>query len=203
MTEAQQRRFYFPQWNTCAVANDWLMKRGRLSADLDAQRVAYATWPDPAGPLYAKVVTAAEQIARQEHRAVTADDLRHACNHVACGRISSGDLTNTQTTRVVNLFRLLTDPDDLDAVMDWLHPQRQEKQSFIAFLRSRANEATLIAIAMNAFDTREIEKLEIDQLRFIARQVKNRRQAAGGQQGRQFYRGKLQDMEKKFVPGPF
>ena len=70
-----------------------------------------------------KVLTTAEVLAHGHHRSVTADDLRRGCNVVATGKISSGDLDNKQTNRVVALFKLLTDPDDLDAVMNWLHPE--------------------------------------------------------------------------------
>ncbi|MDR3458005.1 MAG: hypothetical protein P4N60_11205 [Verrucomicrobiae bacterium] len=90
-------------WNGCAVANNWLMTKGRLRADLAAQREEVAaTWDDPAKEVYLQVVTLAEQLALRAHQAVTADDLRRACNWVASDgrRLSSGDLDNKQTNRV-------------------------------------------------------------------------------------------------------
>ena len=68
-------------------------------------------------------------------------------NWYRTGKIKSGELDNKQTNRVVALFKLLTDPDDLDAVMNWLHPENAERGSFVAFLKKRAHEGTLIAIA--------------------------------------------------------
>jgi hypothetical protein len=200
MTEAQQRRFYFPAWNTCSVANKWFMQRGRLAADLAEQREEYSTWPDPASEVYLKVVTAAEQLALQQHRGVTADDLRHACNVVATGRQSSGTLDNKQTNRVVSLFRLLTDPDDLDAVMNWLNPERLEAASFDSFLLKRANEAAIIAIARNAgflnqFET-DWKSLPIEKKRWIAKKVKDRQPSR-----KRFYQRQLATIERRQVAG--
>lgn len=174
MTEAQQRRFYFPAWNGCAVANQWFMARNRLVADLDAQREEYAHWPDLARELHSKVVTLAEQLAQREHRAVNADHLRHGCNLVATGKASSASLDNKQTNRVVNLFRLLTDPEDLDAVMNWLHPDAADRQSYIAWLKKQNHEAAIIAISVNAYGTRQWEDLPMEKLRWLCKQLKNR-----------------------------
>ena len=63
MTEAQQRRFYFPAWNGCAVANGWMMSRGRLKADIGIQMTEFRSWPDPAGPVALQVVVFADQLA--------------------------------------------------------------------------------------------------------------------------------------------
>jgi hypothetical protein len=174
MTELQQRRFYFPAWRECSIANGWIMARGRLQADLAAQRAEYATWPEPALGLYLKVITVAEQLALSSHRAIVPDDLRHACNIVATGRQNSGSLDNKQTNRVVNLFRLLRDPDDLDAVMNWENPENADRKSFVAFLKKRFNEAALIAISRNAFDTSDWDSLDIAKLRWICKQGKGR-----------------------------
>lgn len=174
MTEAQQRRFYFPCWNACAVANGWFMVKGRLRADLVTQREEYAAWSDPARELYLKVVTTAEQLALQNHRHVVADDLRRGCNVVATGKISSGDLDNKQTNRVVALFKLLADPEDLDAVMNWIHPENAERGSFVAFLKKKAHEGLIVTIARNAFATSDWESLPIEKLRWLAKELKNR-----------------------------
>jgi hypothetical protein len=176
MTLAQQRRFYFPHWNACAAANDWIMVRGRLLADLAQQRGAEGAlrWPEPALELYVKVIVTAEHLALQDHCAVTDDHLRHACNLVATGIESSVNLDNKQTNRVVVLFRLLKDPDDLDAVMDWLNPANADRRSFVAFLKKKAPEGIIIAICKNAFGTIFWEDLEIAKLRWLAKQLKDR-----------------------------
>ncbi|HEX3889441.1 MAG TPA: hypothetical protein VHX90_01205 [Verrucomicrobiae bacterium] len=200
MTEAQQRRFYFPNWNGCAVANGWMMTRGRLRADLAAQREEYAPWPDPAKELYLKVVTTAEQLALAAHRSVTADDLRRGCNYVATGKISSGDLDNKQTNRVVTLFKLLADPDDLEAVMNWMHPERQENASFDSFLLKRANEAAIISISSNAFGTKHWRDLPIEKKRWIAKTVKERQPSRKTFYRRQLAAVELHSSGKQFDP---
>lgn len=167
------------------------MVKGRLRADIAAQRDEYATWPDPARELYLKVLASAEQLALAGHRGVNADDLRRGCNYVAAGKLSSGDLDNKQTNRVVSLFKLLSDPEDLEAVMNWLHPENAERGSFVAFLRKKANEAALIAISSNAFGTRHWEDLPIEKLRWIAKTVKERQPAR-----KTFYRRQLTSIEQ-------
>ena len=69
MTTAQQRRFYFPHWHECAVANDWFMVKGRLKAELLTQREQAAAWPEPARAEMLKVIALAFDFADGEHRA--------------------------------------------------------------------------------------------------------------------------------------
>lgn len=203
MTEAQQRRFYFPVWNTCAVANGWFMVKGRLRADVQSQKSEVQGWSEPARELCLKVLTSAEQLALQQHRGVTADDLRRGCNLVAAGKVSSGDLDNKQTNRVVALFKLLTDPDDLDAVMNWLHPEKAEHGSFVAFLKKRAHEGLIITIAQNAFDTKDWESLPIEKLRWLAKELKGREPKfkRPGYCSKTQYRQKLASIERRQVAG--
>lgn len=174
MTENQSKYFYFPKWNACAGANQWIMVRSRLLADLTQQRSAFKLWPEPAGGVACCVLNMAEQLAEREHRAVKAEDLRHACNFHAGGTKSSKDLKNKAVTRVVTLFRLLSDPWDLEAVMDWLNPDNQDRRAFIAWLKRTEHEAAIIAISINAFQTRDWEALKDDQLRWLCKQIKSR-----------------------------
>ena len=176
MTEKQQRRFYFPAWNECARANDWVMVRGRLLADLVAQRQEFLKWPQVAADAGLSVLDYAEQLGLQEHRVVTAEDLRHGCNLVAtAGRKQSSEaLTNAELNRVVVLFRLLKEPEDLDAVMEWLHPDIADKRSLVGYLKRLAPEATLIAICRNAFGTIYWEGLDESKLRWLIKTVKEK-----------------------------
>jgi len=176
MTEKQQRRLYFPAWGKCAAANDWRMQKGRLVADLAQQREEVLAWDEPARTAMLNVLDYAEQLAMQEHRAVTADDLRHGCNLVAtAGRKSgSGDLRNREVNRVVALFRLLHEPGDLDCIMAWLNPEESDRKSLASFIRRLAPEATLTAIARNAFGTIFWEDLDAQKLRWLLGQVKKR-----------------------------
>lgn len=175
MTEKQQRRLYFPAWGACAAANDWKMARGRLVANLEQQVAQFEQWPDPAGTTVASVLKMADAQARQEHRAVNADDLRHSCNYLVAHTFSSQKLKNAQVTRVVNLFRLLTDPWDLQAVMDWLNPDAAGAAAYVDFMRKLAHEGVLRAISENAFQTPDWESLSMERLQWLCRQLKSRR----------------------------
>ena len=184
MTELQRTNFYFPAWRRCADANDWVMDGGRLSAGDGVSGLG--SREDSAYHL--QVWTVATALARHDHCAITADHLRHACNWIAtlsrdCGdqlsnhqprAVSCHDLDNRQTSRVVDLFRLLTDPEDLDALIAWENPEVADKRSLVRWLKKLAPEAVLIAISKNAWGTIFWEDQEIDQLRWLARQVKSR-----------------------------
>jgi hypothetical protein len=199
MTTAQQRRFYFPKWQDCARANDWVMIKGRL---LGSRTSTFAS--GEARKLYNAVWDAAEILSRQNHRAVTADDLRHACHYVALHppitnsqfstlnsqfpqsaihnpksqipEISSTTLTTEQTNRVARLFEILTDPDDLDAMIAWTDPSVDKRKSLVRWINSMAPEAYICELAkiFPAFNWPFWEDLPIDQLRSLARLLKKR-----------------------------
>jgi hypothetical protein len=174
MTEKQRKFFYFPAWHKCAKANDWVMVKGRLLANVDTQREEFDRWPEPAREQVLKVLNYADKLAWHQNRSVTAEDLRHACNIAAAAKQSSDKLDNKETNRVVVLFQLLADPDDLNAVMDWEHPENVERKSFVAFLKKRAKETTIVAISKRAFKTIFWEDLELGKLRWLAKTLKGR-----------------------------
>ena len=183
MTEAQRKHFYIPAWLACARVNDWRMVGGRLLADLAAQRERCNQIPEPAAGVLFDVLAAAEKLARQDHCAVTADHLRHACNLVGTRReaqgvrhegvLSSNKMTNGQLSQVVNLFNLLADPDDLTAVMHWLNPEEADRASLADHIAKLAHEAQLRAIAINAWNTSEWRDQDISRLRWLLREVKH------------------------------
>jgi len=145
MTDAQRTRYYFPAWHRACESLGWRMERGRFIglrkpvhgvADVDA--------------LYQRVWMAAEALALQAHRAITAEDLRHGCHVAALGRDkSANDLTNAELDSVVSLFKLLHEPDDLDAIIAIQHPENAERKRLVIGLRKRAPEAKLVSIARN------------------------------------------------------
>jgi len=182
MTEKQRKFFYFPAWNRCARICDWVMVRGRLLADLRKQREelverARPSLASPAWKAGLQVLDYAEQLARQEHRSVTAADLRHACNLVATGGRKSGSdgLTNHEVNRVVTLFDLLQDGENMDCVMKWDHPEIADKEALVKYLRKMAGETTLCAISRNAFGTIFWEDLETQKIIWILKLVKGRK----------------------------
>ena len=176
MTEKQLKFFYFPAWNRCARAMDWAMAAGRLKANLVAQRQEMSQWPEPARTVGLAVLDYAEQLARQAHRKTIAEDLRHGCNLAATvgRRSSSSDMDNRDVNRVAVLFDLLSDPDDLDAVMQWLHPEIAEKRSLVQFVRKCAHDGVICTISRNAFNTDFWEDLPVGSIKWILKQVKGR-----------------------------
>jgi hypothetical protein len=171
MTDSQRKFFYFPAWSACAKANAWREERGRLVADLDGQRADRIA--APAFEERVKVIELAEQFAQREHRAVKADDLRHACNYVASAGKTTHveDLDNRATTMAVRLFRLLADPDNLEAVMVWLNPAEADRRDYADYMARTTNEAVLIAISKNAWETSNWRDQSLDQLRWLNQQA--------------------------------
>lgn len=172
MTEAQQRRFYFPSWNDAVKANGWRMAKGRLVG----QRVE-KFGREEVTHLYNQVWDAAEAIATAAHRAVKPDDLRHACHVVALGKdFSSRQLTTDQTNRVVRLFEVLADPDDLGAVLAWSDPSIDRRKSLVRWINSMAPEAYVCEVAQmfSAFEYPHWENLPVDNLLSLARLLKKR-----------------------------
>ena len=183
MTEKQLRRFYFPAWRKCAEVNDWVMEKRRLVANLRKQREAWGSFAGLDHPIRVAglaVIDYAEQLAAERHCAVTAEDLRHGCNLVATkGRKSSSqDFGNTETDKVVWLFRLLENPDDLDAVMNWLAYERGEDPGAVKrirfFIANKAPDAYIRQISADKFGSRMWEWLELGQLQQLATTLANR-----------------------------
>lgn len=185
MTDAQKFGFYLPVWNRLKAAR-FKFSGFRLAEVIDGLETEIrgsdqrAGWPEPAGPLGLQVITFARQLSNSESRKVTAEDLRHACTIVATAGSSSGPkesskrLNNTEVNRVVTLFRLLIDPDDLRAVTDWLHPEDAQKKGLIDFIRKLAPEGLLRTIYSNAYGTMHWEDGNRQQLVWLLKQVKGR-----------------------------
>jgi hypothetical protein len=118
----------------------------------------------------------ARQHAAQNSRAITPEDLRKACVCYITGRFQSAkDLTSAQFSRLLTLFRLLINPDDLDAVMDWDHPDRDEVKRVKYFIEHAAPDAYVRAIAAGRFGARLWEDLELWQLKQLANTLRARR----------------------------
>lgn len=170
MTEKQKFKFYFPAWNRCARANNWIMKKGRLVAEEPS--------PDITLPERAQVWTYARQLAALEHRGITPNDFRHACHIVALKRDkSSAQLDTREVNRVVALFDLLADPHDLQARMNWENPENKERASLIARLKKLAPEAYIIHLTTDLWDTKAWQDLQQWQLVKLVRLLQTRKPA--------------------------
>lgn len=126
MTENQEK-LYWRLWGRVCHANDWRWAKGRIlpTAERDTSEHHQAVW------------SLAGSIAAQHHRAVTADDLRHACHVHATGRDKTHmDLDKkAEVSRLFTLFKLLIEPNDLDAVMDWENPERDQRRRYVSLIK--------------------------------------------------------------------
>ncbi len=174
MTPQQRKYFYFPIWAQTSARLDWRMNSARLVADLDEQFSAALKWPDPAGETARFVITTARMTAVNESRAVTAEDLRHACNWLASSRRtdSSTKFTQRDLNQFDRLCAVLRGPWDLTATMAWLNPAEDDRKRTRDFLKKLTNEGRLVAISRNAYHTGDWESLNQGQLDWLVSQVK-------------------------------
>jgi hypothetical protein len=178
VTPKQRTRFYFPAWNATAKAHHWRTSEGRLIGQrLDC-------WSNPKlNEVYQRIWNLAEQWAAAERRALRPDDFRHACHVVALGRDkSSANLTNDELDRVVALFGLLADPDDLRATMAWLSPNEARRKRMLWWIRNHCVESYVVAICREKFGADEPATLRFDQLHQLHMTLRHRpnaRRSAG------------------------
>jgi len=198
MTEAQQKRFYFPEWGKCASANAWRDTDLRVPSRLAG----------PRSDLARMVITLATQLALQEGIALEADHFRHACHMLALGRWaafkrerseaakdkrplelanfeinfherpvaadkSSEQLDNAETDIVVCLFHILEDPTWLgtekkSGLIHWDNPGLLEEHRVNWSIRNTAPEAYTRALSAERFGTRNWEALPLEERRRLA-----------------------------------
>lgn len=156
MTTPQRRAKYFPAWHRACDAN-WTTLNHRLVPVPDRR---------PSGTL-AKVEEIA--FARANKLGVTPrfEDYRHACHILALGEEkSSKDMTDLELDRVLAIFALLQDPDDLQATMDAEHPTKSQMRRIRwSICNSPMGESYVRAVARNKFGTARWESLNETQLR--------------------------------------
>lgn len=197
MTEPQKKlhwngRHGQPGWYGVAGANAWQMEKGRLREN--ALKSKESEW-------HAGVWACAAALAKKENRSVTAEDLRHGCYAYALGAPkSSNDFTNSDLDRVFIIFRLLVNPDDLKAVADWREYQRfdqakketvrcreqrihctvelpedpGERRRQLFFIR-QTPEAVVLKFLRDGFHGRDLEDLELWELRNLSKTLHNRK----------------------------
>lgn len=166
MTTVQAKKLYWPLWSK-------------------ALRMAWFKHPtdglviQSAEPLAAEITLAAQESADAEFRSVTANDLRHAAHRMALGRDkSSSHLTNRELDRIVALFRILGDPDDLKARLEYDHPERGERRRQDYVVRTAVPEAYARHVAADKFGTTNLDGLNDHQTRELAMTLRCR-SAAG------------------------
>ena len=168
MLSAAQIQHYGKRWGAVCKANDWRMQRGRLHPNGRASAGR--------SPLHGETFALAEQHARANSRAVTVEDLRRAAGARITGRFQSAKtLANAQFTRLLTLFKLLIDPDDLGAMLGWLDPERDRARYLESFIRAAAPEAYTRAICEDRFKTGDWRQLGPSDLTWLANTLRKRR----------------------------
>ena len=173
-----QNSKYWRRWAAVCHHNNWRWIKGRLSAEAVKDT----------GPHHTAVWVHAEQLANQACRAVTADDLRHACHVHAFGRdISHSSLTNRQFDRLLLLWgneremRGLLNTDDIRAQVLWDHPDQAEKLSLVHAIKLAAAHEYICSITRDVFGTEYWEDLDAKQLLGLLRKIKGNSPAQTGQ----------------------
>lgn len=173
MTDKQRKFLYFPAWHEAVSANQWRMEAKRLVTPA-------ARFTDESK----QIIQLAHERALADHRGPVIEDLRHACHVFALGADkSSADLTNKEVDGVVALFRVLKDPEDLDARMAWegflegrktgQYPGDAKRLEY--FITRTAPDAYVRQVAADKFGTRLWENLTLPQKRSLAMTLANRK----------------------------
>lgn len=182
MSPKQRTRLYFPAWRAAFAAN-WRADRG-LVLMLD----------QPANPDLARQIdTLARQIAERQARKVTGDDLRRVTHLVVLGRqVSSQDLDNRSLDQVLTTFRLLADPDNLQAVIDRDNPQAVDRKRLEYAVRNCGwPEAYVLHVCREKMGTTNWLSLPLDRLHQLVITLKARRRARQRQQAQPLPPSKL------------
>ena len=195
MSPNQHKFFYLKEWTPCARANNW----HSLTA-LYGQPAREGSHPLDQ-ELLAQVRACAKQLAQREHRGERPNDFRHACHLVALTREKSSlDLTNDECTRVVDLFRVLREPDNLKFIAHWEDPLLSKKENLIIQAKAKAPMQYIAAIIADKFHTRVLEDLSIGQLQKLCFTL-NQRQAKWSAPARSYQPQREQKLE--YAKGPF
>jgi hypothetical protein len=174
MINSGQNAKYWRRWAMVCRVNHWRMVKGRLSAE--AKR--------DTGQHHAAVWQLAENLANGHCRAVTADDLRHACHvHVAGRDLSHDDFTNEQFDRLLLLWGnerdfpgLLINPDHVLSQMFWDDPLLAKKDRLIRSIKALAKDEYICRITADIWGTIFWEdNLDYEALRGLFRKLKGNR----------------------------
>lgn len=162
MTSAQAKKLYWPLWSK-ALRTAWFR-------DPAAGYVLQS-----AEPMAEQITLDAQARAHDECRALSQDDLRHAAHRLALGHDqSSKTLDNRDLDRLVSLFRILADPDDLRARLDWDHPERTARRRYDHVIRTSVPEAYARHVSADKFGQADPERLSHSQARDLAMTLRAR-----------------------------
>ena len=162
LSPQQLKGLYFPAWNAAFKAN-WRVEKGMIYS-----------WRVPMNG-YATEIEAIARSIFKLGQGVEPEHLRKACHAAAIGRsCSSKLLTNPELDRVLVLFKLLEDPEDLDAIMRCQNPGEANPDRLINGIAKLMPEPYIVAVSKARFGTKNWRGLNTDQLRQLHFTVKAR-----------------------------
>ncbi len=167
MLTPPQITHYGRRWGAVCSSNHWKMARGRLAGEADPSR-SRSEW-------HSETWAIAEDYASTRECAMSVDVMRRACTAIVAGRhCSTKDLTNAQFDRLLTLFDLLIDPDNLTAVMKWNDESEGLRRRCFWLIRKSAPEAYIRTVCADKFGTSHWEDLPVDSLKQLAMTLTNR-----------------------------
>ena len=177
MTTAQ-KTLYFRLWGAAFKAN-WIAKNSAAWPLAHNCQDNQAATPNSAPDATVEIIFRTPYAVLVEPQTewaglITAHDLRHRCHVIATGKaVSSKSATNAQLDRIFTLFKLLIDPDDLDAVLAWENPtqgQRKRMEHYIA----KFNPHYVDKLLKNKFRAGHISELNEAQLKQLCTTLAHR-----------------------------
>lgn len=161
MTDRSRIRFYLPAWTRA-----WRRLR------------ALTTLPEPS-TVPDQLLHQVWQVAARSTEPRRDDAFRHACHVVALGRDpSSKTMTAGEADRVVLLFRLLADPEDLGAMMKWEQGTGPDRNRLLWAIRNCGYSPHYVgAIAEDKFGEPDPARLSPQQLHDLVRTLAGRARA--------------------------
>ena len=116
----------------------------------------------------ARVQEIARERALQDGRRFAERDLRHACHIIAFGQDrETPTLSNAETDRIVAFFRLVRDPEDIDARLAYDFPENAEVKRLLWRI-SQVPYAYAVKVCRDKFATDDWHTLPVEQLRQLA-----------------------------------
>ena len=173
MTPAQTQ-LYFRTWHAAARSHGWNTVAA-LEAAL-ARHHAGEVWESPSlNKTLTSIYQLAESSAHFADRAVTADDLRHACALVAGVRHSSCKaFTNSDLDKILALLRLLANPANLNNQLAAQNPGEAGERRRHIYLITQADAPYWQRIARDKFGHAYLDRLNLSQLRQLSLTIRNR-----------------------------
>lgn len=180
MTDRQRQFFYMPAWLR-AQAKNWSIKRG-LALPIDGRpenemvrdvEAAAGVIADglPCHPNYLRY--AAHALARRNYQRWQED---RPVEEITLARhvIKSGELNQVELEQCVHVFRLCSDPEDMDSWLAWFQPESDQTKRIKWSLENKAVPGYVASLCRSKFGQDDWRQLSDPDLRELHLTLKNR-----------------------------